>query len=56
MELPVAAALKQPGEVFHAELTESMPPLQYSGREVVFAKPVRLARSKGVLNRDQKAG
>lgn len=40
MVLQIAPALKQPGEVFRASLSESLPPQEYGGREIVFLKPV----------------
>ncbi len=45
MELQVAAALKLPGEVFHAELEQMFPPQTFSGREVRFAQPISLKLS-----------
>lgn len=42
MELHVAAALKQPGEIFLATLSQIIPPQDFGGREVVFAEPVQL--------------
>lgn len=42
MELPIAAALKAPGEVFEARLAERFPPELYGGREIRFLEPMVL--------------
>lgn len=42
MELRVAAALKQPGEIFEAAMEQAFAPERYGGREIAFAAPVKL--------------
>jgi len=43
MVLPIAAALKQPGEAFSARMQETFPPQEFGGREIAFLAPVTVA-------------
>lgn len=45
MELSIASALKAPGEVFEARLSEEFPPEPYGGRTIRFLEPIALALS-----------
>lgn len=45
MELHIAAALKQPGEIFQAELQGMIVPQLFGGREILFAEPLKLSFS-----------
>ncbi|HWR22154.1 MAG TPA: DUF177 domain-containing protein [Feifaniaceae bacterium] len=43
MELSVAAALKQPGEIFSETRSETVPPQQFGGNTLTFPEPVEIS-------------